>query len=211
MANLSEYISVVGAGEAAIEIKRSRFIGLAAPVADEEAARALLASVRDRQRGANHNAYAYRVGLGAMTERASDDGEPAGTAGRPLLEILGRRGLRNVIVIVTRYFGGTLLGAGGLLRAYSQAGAAAIDAAGVARYCERAVLAVSVDYPLWSKVEHELGRQGIVTRGVEYTDRVTVRALVAPAAIAGLSAAIRDMTAGSAVITEERREYVAVD
>lgn len=211
MANLTEYTSFARPGEAEIEIKRSRFIGLAAPVADEEAAKALLLAVRERHRAATHHTCAFRVGLGTLTERASDDGEPAGTAGRPLLEILTRRDLRNAIIIVTRYFGGTLLGAGGLLRAYNQAGLAAAEAAGLAAYHERAVVAITVDYPFWGKVEHELGRRAIPTRGVEYADRVTVRALIDPAGMAALSAAVGDLTAGGAAIAEVGREFVAVD
>lgn len=211
MAKLSEYVSLARAGEVEIEIKRSRFIGLAVPVADEAEARELLAAVRERHRAANHNVFAYRVGLGTPVERASDDGEPAGTAGRPLLEILSRRDLRNAIIIVTRYFGGTLLGAGGLLRAYSQAGAGALDAAGLARYAERALLAVTVDYPLWGKTEYEIGRRGLVTRGVEYAERVTARVLVDPACVAELTKVMLDLTAGKAVVFEEGREFVAVE
>lgn len=211
MAIVTEYVSLARAGEAEIEIKRSRFIALAAPVAGEDEAKSLLAVVRERHRAANHNVFAYRVGLGTPVERASDDGEPAGTGGRPLLEILSRRDLRNAIIIVTRYFGGTLLGAGGLLRAYSQAGAAAVAAAGLARYAERALLAVTVDYPLWGKVEYELGRRGLATRGVEYAERVTARVLVDPAGVAALTAAMRDLTAGRAVVGDEGREFVAME
>lgn len=211
MANVTDYVSLARAGEAEIEIKRSRFIGLAAPVADEDEARALVAAVRERHRSANHNVFAYRIGLGTPVERASDDGEPAGTAGRPLLELLSRRDLRNAIIIVTRYFGGTLLGAGGLLRAYSQTGTAAVDAAGLAHYAERALVAVTVDYPLWGKVERELGRRGAVIRGVEYAAKVTARALVDPAGVAALTAAVQDLAAGRAVVSEERREFVAME
>lgn len=211
MAALTEYISFAKAAEAEVEAKKSRFIGLAAPVADEDAARALLATVRARHGGANHHCYAYRVGLGTPVERASDDGEPGGTAGRPLIDILAKRDLRNAIIIVTRYFGGTLLGTGGLVRAYGQSGAAAAEAAGLARYGLRTRMAITVDYPLWGKLEHELGKRGLTTTGVDYGAQVTAHVLVPLPAAAALTGAVGDLSAGAARIAVEGDVFVAQD
>lgn len=209
MPELQEYLSFAKTAEAEIEIKKSRFIGLAAPVASEDEAKALLTAVRERHAGARHNTYAYRVGLGTAVERASDDGEPGGTAGRPLLEILTRREVRNGILIVTRYFGGILLGAGGLLRAYSGAGVAAAEAAGMTRYSERRRLAITVDYPLWGKLEHEFGRRGLTVVGVEYAAQVTARILVPSDGVPGLTATVRDLSAGAAGVVDEGGQFVA--
>jgi uncharacterized YigZ family protein len=137
-------------------VKKSRFIGRAAPVATEEAALAFLDEVRRTHKTASHNCYAYVVGPNAGVMRYSDDGEPGGTAGLPMIEVLKARGVTDCAVAVTRYFGGILLGAGGLARAYGRACAAAVNAAGVCEMAPSARWLLEAPYPLWDRVLHAL-------------------------------------------------------
>lgn len=147
------YRTVKQPGEAELVIKRSRFIGRCFPVADEQEALRLLEQVRRQHWDATHNCYAYSVGVSGACARYSDDGEPSGTAGLPMMETLRRSGVTDALVVVTRYFGGILLGAGGLVRAYSAAAAAAVRSAGEVEMCECVRLSLETPYPLWGRVE----------------------------------------------------------
>jgi uncharacterized YigZ family protein len=134
-------------------IRRSRFIGFCAPVADEAEALALIASRKKQHWDATHNCHAYVTGENAQTTRSNDDGEPHGTAGIPILEAIRAKGLTRTLVVVTRYFGGVLLGAGGLARAYSGSAAAALDAAGRLSYEMMETYRIRAGYPDWHRME----------------------------------------------------------
>src|SRR5579862_3382899 len=125
------YRVLAGPGEIALVIKKSRFVGRARPISTESEAQAFLASLHKQYWEASHHCYAYVLGQHDEVQRSSDAGEPAGTAGRPILETIKKVAIKNAIVVVTRYFGGILLGAGGLTRAYGQSATAALQAAGV--------------------------------------------------------------------------------
>ncbi len=137
-------------------VQKSRFIGRAAPVETEEAALAFLDSVRREHKTASHNCYAYIIGQNAGVMRYNDDGEPGGTAGLPMMEVLRARGVVNCAAVVTRYFGGILLGAGGLTRAYSHTCALALNAAGVCEMAPAVRWRVQIAYPQWDRVQHAL-------------------------------------------------------
>lgn len=137
-------------------VQKSRFLGHCAPVESEAEALRFLAGMRQRYKDASHNCYAYVVGLNAGVMRYSDDGEPGGTAGLPMMEVLRQRGVVNCCVVVTRYFGGVLLGAGGLVRAYSRATVLALDAARVVTMHPTLRFLADVPYPLWDKVQHAM-------------------------------------------------------
>lgn len=190
--------------------KKSRFIGTVAPAFTVEEAEALIQSVREDHAGATHNVWAYSVGTGTPLERLSDDGEPRGTAGYPVLEVIKKRGLRNVACVVTRYFGGTLLGAGGLLRAYGHAATIALDAAGLARYVYHNVINVTVDYDQFGRVQRELEGRGIRISGISYTAKVTITAYVTPEDVDTLAARVRDITSGKAAWSTLDGEYIAL-
>lgn len=181
-----------------IVIKRSRFIGWGAPVANEEEALAVLETIRTRHAQATHNCYAYRVGFGTETVRFSDDGEPGGTAGKPILEVIQREDLRNVIIVVTRYFGGTLLGAGGLVRAYAQSAKLAVDAAGVVEQVRHARVALTVDYESLGRIQYELQERGVIIESAGYGENVSFSLLVRPRQLGGLVAALQELTSGKA-------------
>lgn len=137
-------------------VNKSRFIGWAAPCETEEEALAFLRSIREQHKDATHNCYAYVIGQNAGIMRYSDDGEPGGTAGLPMMEVIKVRGVVNCCVVVTRYFGGVLLGAGGLVRAYSHGCALALNAAQVVKMELSRRILLDVPYPLWDRVSHAL-------------------------------------------------------
>lgn len=173
------YKTVEREAEIEFTVNRSRFIGYCFPVQTEAAALEHLEAIRRKHWDATHNCYAYAVGERAETARYSDDGEPGGTAGMPMFEVLRQRELTNLLVVATRYFGGILLGAGGLVRAYSRTAAEAAAAAGLVLMQKTAFYTLEVDYPLWGKVESFL-RGGYQVHELEFLERVYVTALVPP-------------------------------
>lgn len=192
------YRTVKQPGEAELVIKRSRFIGQCFPVADEQEALRLLEQVRRQHWDATHNCYAYSVGVSGACARYSDDGEPSGTAGLPMMEALRRSGVTDALVVVTRYFGGILLGAGGLVRAYSAAAAAAVRSAGEVEMRECVRLSLETPYPLWGRVEPLL-RERAQLDEVRYEAAVHAAAWVRQEQSDALVRALIDRTDGRVV------------
>ena len=159
-------------------IHKSRFIGYASPAQTEEEALAFLQSIRLKHKDATHNCYAYVIGRNAGVMRYSDDGEPGGTAGLPMMEVLKAQGVVNCCVVVTRYFGGVLLGAGGLVRAYTQGCAVALKAAQVVVMEPSRRYLCEVSYPLWDRVQHTLRALPVQLLGSEFTTAVTFTLLM---------------------------------
>lgn len=204
---LERYSTVRGPGSEEIVIKKSRFIGYAKPVETEEEAVRFIDEIKRLHRAATHNCSAYVVGERDQHQKSSDDGEPSGTAGKPILEVIKHKGLKNVAVVVTRYFGGIMLGAGGLVRAYTDGAVAGIEAAGeIVKVLHREVF-VDVDYTWYGKVENELHGRGTRLGGTEFTDRVTVKCLPVVSEADAFVAWITDLTQGQAVITEGEEVY----
>lgn len=205
--SLPSYRTLGRFATAEIVIKRSRFIGWGSPVETEEAALELLDRIRSEHPQATHHCYAYRVGLGTETIRFSDDGEPGGTAGRPILEVLQREDLRNAIIVVTRYFGGTLLGAAGLVRAYAQGARAAVEACGVVRQLLHSRIQVVLDYEWLGKVQHWLQESGAIVESSDYGAQATLQFLVAADATDQALTALQEMTNGQAKPELQDRLY----
>lgn len=159
-------------------IHKSRFLCHAAPVQTEEAALAFLNEKRRQYRDANHNCYAYVIGQNAGIMRYSDDGEPGGTAGMPMMEVLKAQGVVDCCVVVTRYFGGILLGAGGLVRAYSHSCALAVKKAGVVVMLPAERWLIDVPYPMWDKVSHTLAALPVQTEQTEFLTSVQATLLI---------------------------------
>ncbi|MBD2867753.1 YigZ family protein [Paenibacillus arenilitoris] len=206
---LNRYATVRQRAEAEIVIKKSRFIGHAKPVETEEEAIAFIAEIKQLHKQATHNCSAYVVGERDQFQKASDDGEPSGTAGKPILEVIKHKGLKNVAVVVTRYFGGIMLGAGGLVRAYTDGAVAGLEAAGeIVNALHREVL-VDVDYTWYGKLENELHGKGTRVGGTDFTDRVVVRCLPEERDAEAFAAWVTDLTQGQATITMgESRYYI---
>ncbi len=159
-------------------INKSRFIGYGSPAQTEEEALAFLKGIREKHKDATHNCYAYVIGRNAGIMRYSDDGEPGGTAGLPMMEVLKAQGVVNCCVVVTRYFGGILLGAGGLVRAYTQGCVAALKASGMVVMEPSQQYLCEVGYPLWDKVQYALKSLPVQLLGSEFTTAVTFTLLV---------------------------------
>ncbi len=173
---MKPYKSVKQCSEAEYTVNRSRFIGRCFPVDSEEAALCLLGDIRKKHWDATHNCFAYRIGENAAA-RFSDDGEPGGTAGKPIMDVLTGRGLTNVLCVVTRYFGGILLGAGGLVRAYSKSAAEAVTKAGVVSYLPGTILDIPMDYSRYGALEGFI-RANAEVRNVAFAQNVVVTVAV---------------------------------
>ena len=203
---MTSYLTIARDAEAEIEVKRSRFLCTLRRVDDEAAARALVQRLRKEHWDARHHCAAFVLGPPPTTiARSSDDGEPAGTAGAPMLEVLRGRGVSDVAAVVTRWFGGTLLGAGGLARAYADATRVALDAAGTMRRRLVREHLLLLDHGDAARVESELRARGVPVLGATYATQVELRLGVTPEAepgLAGLVAALTGGTAETAVIGE---------
>ena len=159
-------------------INKSRFIGYGAPAASEEEALGFLADVRSAQKDASHHCYAYIIGANMGVMRYSDDGEPGGTAGMPIIEVMKARQITNACVVVVRYFGGVLLGAGGLTRAYSQGAATAINAAGVGEVSPTRRYLMEVPYPMLGRVEYLLKSLPVIVEDKQFSDAIVMTLIV---------------------------------
>jgi uncharacterized YigZ family protein len=207
---LDQYKTVAGYGEGEIVIERSRFIGYAQRVTSEEEAAAFIAMIKKKHWDATHNCSAFVIGENDQIQRSSDDGEPGGTAGKPILECIKKNGCKDTVVVVTRYFGGIKLGAGGLVRAYTAGTVTALKAAGiVARLLHQEVI-VSVDYHWWGKAENELRLKSHRVADTVYTDKVTVHVLIPHGEEEAFIAHMIDLTNGQAEIVRGRKEYIDV-
>ena len=201
---MTEYLIPIGPGGGELVEKRSRFLGRVWPVESEEEARAYIEETKKRHYDARHNCWCWRLKDGP--ERYSDDGEPQGTAGQPMLNVFQREEVTNVCCVVTRYFGGVLLGAGGLVRAYTQAAKLALDDAGISVVRRWVEVSVPCPYPLFERMKQEVEGAGGVLGDVEYAADVTVKALLPEGAVEAFSARVTELTAGrvSAAVTGER-------
>lgn len=203
------YKTLMKRGEESFIINKSRFIGQGAPVASEEEALAFIGSAREKHPTASHNCYAYVLGVNFGIMRYSDDGEPGGTAGLPMMEVLKARKVTDCAVVVTRYFGGVLLGAGGLTRAYAQGAAAALKAAGVGTMYPTARYLIGLNYNLLGRVEHFLKGQNVLVEDKSFLEKVTLTLVVRcqdeRALIEGLAAA----TDGRAETVRFEQMYMA--
>lgn len=194
----SSYLTLARDGGAELEVKQSRFICHLRRVGTEEEARAAVEEVRKRHWDARHNCSAFVLGPHGEVARSSDDGEPSGTAGAPMLQVLRGRGVSDVVAVVTRYFGGVLLGAGGLVRAYSEAVRAGLDAVGVLERRQLALFDIAVAHAEAGRLENDLRSRGVQVRGADYRERVLLHVAVRPQQAAGFAALVGELTGGTA-------------
>lgn len=195
---MKSYKTVEKATEARTEVRRSLFIASVSPAATAEEADAFVASVRAKYPDATHNCYAYIAGAENHSVRFSDDGEPGGTAGQPMLEVLKKRGLTAVAVVVTRYFGGIKLGAGGLVSAYTDSVVSGIDAAGTVTMTERSLVEVRAGYQEFSRADSALIRLGAERMSADYGEDVCAVYAVKADAEARALACASEATSGAA-------------
>ena len=203
----SEYLTLARPGQGEYEEKKSRFLGKAVHIESEEEAAAFIAGIRKQYYDARHNCYAWVLGEGSELKKSSDDGEPSGTAGQPILRVIEGSSCTNVLVIVTRYFGGTLLGTGGLVRAYTQAARAALEDAQKARMCLCRKLAVTVEYGALDRLLYALRRDGIEPQETEYGAKVTLHLIIEEKQGDTVENMITALTSGEAVIVTETKDF----
>lgn len=204
----AEYETISGRVETEIEISRSRFLTRLERVDSEDAARAVIADVRAEHPRARHHCSAFVIGPDGRVQRSNDDGEPSGTAGAPMLDALVSAGLSDVVAVATRYFGGVLLGAGGLTRAYRASVAGAVLDATRVRRGLRHEVQVDASYEVAAQIEAEARRRGYAVGTADYSDTVLQRFAVAEDEISGLQALAAELSAGAATVTPGAAGYV---
>lgn len=204
---MEEYLVPTGFGEDEFTEKRSRFIGRVWPVETEAEALEKIAAMQKRHYDATHNCWAYVIRDGAV--RFSDDGEPGGTAGMPMVQVLQKEGLFNVVCVVTRYFGGTLLGAGGLVRAYTRGAKLAVDAAGKSMKRVWAALYVPCPYSYYERVKLLVGAFSGVIQSTQFTSEVELEILVPQSQAQPFFDRLADLTAGTVEGLETGQVYRA--
>ncbi len=204
---MEEYLVPSGFGEDEFTEKKSRFIGRVWHVDTEEEALSRIQEMKKQHYDATHNCWAYIIRDGAV--RFSDDGEPGGTAGMPMLQVLQREGLYNVVCVVTRYFGGILLGAGGLVRAYTKGAKIAVDAAGKSMKRVWTVLYIPFPYSLYERMKLEVAAFDGIIRKTDFGSEVELEILLPEANVRSFAERITDMSAGTVEIMEIGQEYRA--
>lgn len=206
-----EFKTVLKPAVAEYEEKKSRFIATVRPIAAEEEAVELIQALKSKYWDASHNCYCYYLNGNNTIQRYSDDGEPSGTAGVPILEVIKRTGVQNLVVVVTRYFGGTLLGAAGLIRAYGKSAALGIEAAGIVRKQLCREVSVMVEYTLFGRVQNLLLTQGYTIKDTIYTQDVELVVYIPDGEEAGFEAKLVEAANARVVLEMGRKVYITTD
>lgn len=206
---LNQYKTVYSGGEAEIVEKKSRFIATVLPVKNEEEALVFIESMRKKYWNATHNCFAYVIGEHFQVQRCSDDGEPSGTAGKPMLDVLLGEEIHDVVVVVTRYFGGTLLGTGGLVRAYSGATKEGLLASQVITKMYGKKYSIQTDYTGLGKIQYILGQRGLTVLDSIYTDKVELEVLLPVEEVKPVLEEITEGTNGQAILEMKEECYFA--
>lgn len=197
-------------GTASYEIQKSRFIAYTSHVETEAEARDFVTAIKKKHFDARHNCSAWVLGADSSHQKSNDDGEPGGTAGNPILEAIKQHGLTNVVVVVTRYFGGIKLGAGGLIRAYSHTASLGLEATPCLEVKPFCLMEAEMDYSLLGTVENWIRNEELRTGETAYLDKVTVRLLVEPADCETISTELTNLTAAQCKITIHEPEYMSL-
>jgi len=196
-------------GNAELVVKKSKFLAVAKPVSNEQEAQAVIEALKKKYWDAAHTVFAYQIGERNEIQRYSDDGEPSGTAGIPLLDILRGQSIQNAMIAVTRYFGGTLLGTGGLVRAYGHSGAEAVRSAEVIEKKLYESLKIFTDYTSFGKIQYAALQNEHIIQKVNYTEQVEMDVLVLTDAAGSFIKEIADLTAGQAQVEKGSPVYAA--
>ena len=190
-------------------VEKSTFIGYAKPIKSEEEAVEFINEIKKKHKDATHNVWAYTVGETMNIQRYSDDGEPQGTAGIPTLEVIKKEDLRDVVVVVTRYFGGIKLGAGGLVRAYTKGAKAGIEAAQIIEKVKYKEVGITIDYNQIGKVQNEIMNMGYTIKDTLYTDKVQIIVYSREEDAQSLKSKMTDITSGTAELSESESFYLS--
>lgn len=202
------YRTVAKEAKAELVIERSRFIAHIAHVRSKDEADAFVKTIKNEYRDATHNVPAFVIGEKGELQWASDDGEPQGTSGPPMLQMLVREGLTNVVCVVTRYFGGIKLGTGGLVRAYTSAARAALEAAGIHEVKDVHIIRAELPYNALGKLQNMEKNEPFTIENITYTDKVAVDISMDPLYTSKVTSLLADLTGGSALILEEEDKII---
>lgn len=208
--NMIEYKTIANSASAQWEISKSRFLSYAAHVEDEQQAQDFITSIKKKHFDARHNCSAYIIGERGQIQKSSDDGEPSGTAGVPILEVLKKNDLSDIVLVVTRYFGGIKLGAGGLIRAYGKSATLALDAGTIVKKSVFNCYELILSYDLLGTLENYLHQNEIRIDGKDYTDSVKLTILLPKDTAENTVKDITDMTAARCKITELEPRYINI-
>lgn len=208
---LNRYLTVKSRGEHEIVIEKSRFICHIQRAVSEEEAQAFIQSIKKQHWNATHNCSAYLIGEHDLIQKANDDGEPSGTAGVPMLEVLKKRKLKDTVVVVTRYFGGIKLGAGGLIRAYGKSVSEAINHVGMVERCLMRTMHTTIDYTWLGKVENELRASSFQLKDIHYTEDVIFETYVEETQTEQFIEWMTELTNGKSVTKEGELIYLEKD
>lgn len=207
---MSNYKSIHKYGRDEIIINKSRFIGTAVPVENEEQAIEFINQIRKEFKDSTHNCYAYVIGENKNIQRYSDDGEPSGTAGMPILNVINQENLVNAAVVVTRYFGGVLLGAGGLVRAYTKGCKIGLESGIIVEKNLYYDISFSLDYTLLGKMENELLKNNFIVKDKIYSERVGFKLIVREDETEKISSLVNEITSGRAEINIGQAAYYSI-
>lgn len=208
---VSAYRTIKQISEIKIEINKSLFIAYASPAETEAAALTFIQDIKKRHKEANHNCSAYVIGQHGQTQKADDDGEPGGTAGRPILEVINKSDIKNAVIVVTRYFGGIKLGTGGLIRAYTKAAVDGLDAAIIIEKQLHTRLAIEINYHLLGTVENQLRLNHYPIENKEFSHIVKIIALARKGSEDKLLQLLADCTAAQAAVQPIGEIYLDVN
>jgi uncharacterized YigZ family protein len=206
----NEYKTLLQYGEAEEIINKSRFIGYAKPITSEEEAVEFVERIKKKHKDATHNVPAYVVEENNEIQRYSDDGEPSGTAGIPILDMLKKEEIKNAAVVVTRYFGGIKLGTGGLVRAYTKSAKSAIKEAKIVTKALYHLYLIRIDYTLHGKIQNEIMNGEYIIKDTIYDDKVNIFVYCRPEDSDSLIKKITDLSSGGAVIEEKSPVYLTI-
>ncbi|QHE53606.1 YigZ family protein [Pontibacillus sp. HMF3514] len=208
---LNSYLTVKGEGSEQITIQKSRFIGYVKRTETEEEAKEFIQEIKKKHNDATHNCSAYLIGENDQIQKAHDDGEPSGTAGVPMLEVLKKKGLKDTAVVVTRYFGGIKLGAGGLIRAYGSATSEALNTTGIVKRQLMRSMIVKADYNLLGKVENQLRSSSYILKRIEYLENVELDIYVEEGEEEEFTTWMVDLTHDQVEINQGEVSYMEID
>ncbi len=204
------YRTIHGYGEDEIIINKSRFIGYAMPIESEKEALDFIEKIKTKHRDATHNVYAYVYGEDSNIQRFSDDGEPSGTAGIPALEVIKKEDLRNVAVVVTRYFGGIKLGTGGLIRAYTKGAKIGLESGMIIEKVLHHKLKIRIEYTLYGMIENYLMTKGYIVEDTVYDEAVNIYVYIEFSQVDSFKNTITDLTSGNAIIEYINEEHLSI-
>lgn len=208
---LKKFFTVKQEGNDEQIIQKSRFIGYVRRVETEETAQQFIQEIKKKHPNANHNCSAYMIGEHDQIQKANDDGEPSGTAGVPMLEVLKKQGLKDTAVVVTRYFGGIKLGAGGLIRAYGSTTSQAIRTTGIIKRELMQGFSITIDYTLLGRLENEIRNSSHILDNIHYAENVEMIVYVKMDEAVAFQEWITDLTSGQAEIAEVKQAYVETE